>query len=245
MSASRSGTVADIDVDPDAAARRHLGRRRRESRGAKVLKRDEEALVEELKAALDQLRLLERVADLHRGALRLVGLVELGGREDRRAADPVAAGGSAHQDDLVADAGGRRRTIASVLREADAHRVHQAVLLVRRLEVDLAADRWDADRVAVVADAGDDVVEEVARALRGEVAEPKRVEDRDRPGAQREDVAQDPADAGRRALERLDRRRVVVRLDLERDRVAAADVHRARVLARAHHDARPLGRQAA
>ena len=56
-----------------------------------------------------------------------------------------------------------------------------------------------------MADAGDDVVEEVARALRGEVAEAERVEDRDRPGAQREDVAQDPADPGRSALERLDR----------------------------------------
>ena len=96
-----------------------------------------------------------------------------------------------------------------------------------------------------MADAGDHVVEEVARALRGEVAEAERVEDRDRPSAEGEDVAQDAADAGRGALERLDGRGVVVRLDLERDRVAAADVHRARVLAGAHHDARPLGGQAA
>ncbi len=38
---------------------------------------------------------------------------------------------------------------------------------------------------------------------------------------------------------------MVVRLDLEGHRVAAADVDRARVLARAHDDARPLGGQAA
>ena len=96
-----------------------------------------------------------------------------------------------------------------------------------------------------MADAGDDVVEQVARALGVELAEAERVEHADRPGAEREDVAEDPADPGRRPLERLDRARVVVGLDLERDRVAVADVDRAGVLARAHDDARALGRQPA
>ena len=63
-------------------------------------------------------------------------------------------------------------------------------------------------------------------------AEAEAVEQRDRPGAHRRDVAEDPADAGRGALERLDRRRVVVALDLERDRLAVAEVEHARVLAR-------------
>ena len=45
------------------------------------------------------------------------------------------------------------------------------------------------------------------------------------------DVAQDAADPGRRALERLDRRRVVVALDLEGDGQAVADVDDAGVLA--------------
>ena len=63
-------------------------------------------------------------------------------------------------------------------------------------------------------------------------AEAQPVEERDRPRAHRDDVAQDSADAGRRALERLDRRRVVVRLDLERDRLALAEVDDAGVLAR-------------
>ena len=130
------------------------------------------------------------------------------------------------------------------LDQAQAHRVDEAVLLVGGLEVDLAADRRDADRVAVVADAGDRALEQVARAGRlARLAEAQRVEHRDRPRADGEHVAQDAADAGRGALERLDRARVVVRLDLERARQAAADVDRARVLARAHDDARALGRQ--
>ena len=122
--------------------------------------------------------------------------------------------------------------------QADAHRVDQAVLLVGRLEVDLAADVGHADRVAVVADAAHRVLEQVARAGRGRLAEAQRVEHGDRARADREDVAQDAADAGGRALERLHRAGVVVGLDLEGDRPAVADVHRARVLARARARAR-------
>ena len=66
-----------------------------------------------------------------------------------------------------------------------------------------------------------------------ERAEAQRVEQRDRPRAHREDVAQDAADAGGRALEGLDRRGVVVALDLERHGQAVADVDHAGVLARA------------
>jgi hypothetical protein len=106
------------------------------------------------------------------------------------------------------------------------HRVDQAVGLVGRLEVDLAADGRDADGVAVVADARDRVVEQVARALARRLAEAQRVEHRRGPRADREDVAQDPAHARRGALEGLDRAGMVVRLDLERAHEAAADVDR-------------------
>jgi hypothetical protein len=54
------------------------------------------------------------------------------------------------------------------------------------------------------------------------VAEPEGVEDGDRPRAHREDVPEDAPDAGGRALEGLDRARVVVRLDLERHRETIA-----------------------
>ena len=63
--------------------------------------------------------------------------------------------------------------------------------------------------------------------------EPEPVEQRDRPRAHRDDVAQDAADAGGRSLERLHGGRVVVRLDLERDREPLAEVEHAGVLARA------------
>ena len=109
--------------------------------------------------------------------------------------------------------------------QPDAHRVHEHVVGVRVVEDGLAADGRHADRVPVGADPGDRAVE--ARVVRGE-AEP--VEQRNRPRAHRDDVAQDPADSGRRALERLDRGRMVVALDLEADRLAVAEVEHARVL---------------
>ena len=107
---------------------------------------------------------------------------------------------------------------ALALDDADAHRVDQRVLGEARVEVDLAANGRHAEAVAVVADAGHDAVEQVPVAGLVERAEAQRVEQRDRPRAHGEDVAHDAADAGRRALVRLDGARMVVRLDLEDDR---------------------------
>ena len=223
MSAS-AAAPCDVEVDADLALGGHLGRGGGEPGGAEVLQRDEQVAVEQLERALEQLLLLERVADLDRRALGGVELAELGGGEHRRAADAVAARARAEQEHDVADARGGRADQAVLVDQPEAHRVDEAVLLVGVLEVDLAAHGGDADRVAVVADPGDRLLEQVARARRRlDLAEAQGVEDRDRPRADREDVAQDPADAGGGALERLDRARVVVRLDLERAREPAAD----------------------
>ena len=69
--------------------------------------------------------------------------------------------------------------------------------------------------------------------LRGVVERPEaqRVHHGDGPGAHGEDVAQDAADAGGRALVRLDGRRVVVALDADGGGDAVADVDHAGVLA--------------
>ena len=197
--------------------------------------------LEQLEAALEQLLLLERIADLDARALGLVALVELGAREHRRPADPVPAGARAEQHHVVAHARGGAADQAVVPRDPEAHGVHEAVLLVGRLEVDLAADRRDADRVAVVAYALHRAVQQVARPRRGELPEAQRVEHGDRARADREDVAEDAAHPGGRTLERLDRARVVVRLHLEGHGQPVADVHDAGVLAGTHEHVRPFG----
>ena len=85
------------------------------------------------------------------------------------------------------------------------------------MEIDLAADRRHAEGIAVAADAGDDAGDEMAGLRMVRRAEAQRVQRRDRPRAHGEDVAQDAADAGRRALIGLDEGGVVVALHLEDD----------------------------
>ena len=74
--------------------------------------------------------------------------------------------------------------------------------------------------------------------------EAQRIHDGDRTRAHGEDVAQDAAHAGGRALERLDERRMIVRLDLEGAGPAVADVDDAGVLARPLHHAAAVRGQA-
>ena len=121
----------------------------------------------------------------------------------------------------------------SLREHAHAEGVDERVAGVAGVEDDLAADVGQAEAVAVAADARDDAGQHPAGVGGVGRAEAQRVHDRDRPGAHRHDVADDAADAGRRALVRLDVGRVVVRLDLEGDGPAVADVDDAGVLAHA------------
>ena len=243
MSASRSGTRATSRSIPTPPAEAISPAEEVSPAAPRSCSETSSPFSEQLQAALEHLRLLEGVADLHRRPLRLVALAELGRGQHRGAADPVAPGRGAHQDDRVADPGGGGADHLVLLGDPDAHRVDQAVVLVGRLEVDLAADRR---RRRSSCRSGRS---RAPRRRAGGASAPSRarrsaaVEDRDRPRAEREDVAEDPADPGRRALEGLDRARVVVGLDLEGDRVAVADVDRAGVLARPHHHPLALGRQ--
>ena len=164
---------------------------------------------------------------------RLEGLVSsnVSRRQDRRAADAVAARARTEQDHLVARARGVGQVDVLVPQDAEAQRVDQRVALVGGVEHQLAADVGQAEGVAVAADAGHDAVHHARGVGVVDGAEPQLVHDRDRARAHRDDVAHDAADARGRALVRLDVGRVVVRLDLERHRPAVADVHDARVLA--------------
>ena len=129
------------------------------------------------------------------------------------------------------------------LGDADGHRVDQDVAVIGAVEIDLAADGRHADAIAVAADAGDDAGDQVAHLGMVGPAEAQRVQIGDRPRAHREHVAQDAADAGRRALIGLDVGRVVVALHLEDRGLAVADVDHAGILARAADHPRRRRRQ--
>ncbi len=214
-----------VEPEVDAAVARHLRERRREAGGAAVLKRLDEARLDELDRDLDQLLAGERVADLNARTLVGVVLAQLLAREHGGAADPVATGRGAVEDDEVPGAGGAGAGDPVRRKQPHAHGVHEHVVAVGVVEDGLAADGRHADGVAVRTDPGDGAVE---AGIAGR--EPQSVEQRHRPRAHRDDVAQDPADACRRSLERLDGGRMVVALDLEADRLAVAEVEHAGVL---------------
>ncbi len=121
---------------------------------------------------------------------------------------------------------------------AEAERVHQGVALIGAVKIDVPGHGRNPDAVAVVRYARHDAAEEPLGDGRIELAESERVGEEHRARPHRENVADDPTDAGRGPLKGLDGARVVVRLDLERDRPSVADVDDARVLlARLHEDA--------
>ena len=155
----------------------------------------------------------------------------------------VATGVGADEQHEVAGPARLGADHLALLNDADAHRVDEAVRPIRLVEVQLAADSRHADAVAVATNARDHAVEEMALMRLVERSEAQRVEQRDRPRAHREDVAQDAADTGCSALVRLDGARMIVRLDLEDARQPVADVDRARVLARALQHERSCRRQ--
>ena len=232
----------EVEGDPDAALVGHLHRRAGEPRGAHVLDGDNRVGGHQLETRLEQELFGERIADLYGRALGVAVVVELG-RRHGRAVDAVAPRLRADVNHGVAHA--RRGGVEdSVLRrDAHGHGVDQDVAVVRGVEVALAADRGNADAIAVGADAGDHAGDQMAGLGVLGAAETQRVEVGHRARAHGEYVAQDAADARRRPLVGLDERRVVVALHLEHRGEAVADVDDSGVLARPANHPRRLGGQ--
>src|SRR5262249_39516096 len=122
-----------------------------------------------------------------------------------------------------------------------AEHVHERVAGVARLEGNLAADGSHSDAVPVAGDAGHDALHVLAHVRAVERSEPQRVHQSNGARAHGEDVADDPADAGRRALVWLDERWMVVRLDFEDSSKAVANIDGAGVLAWSLEHTRPGG----
>jgi len=232
----------EIDLHPDVPFGRHLDRAAGQSGRTHVLDRDDGTGGESLKGRLDQQLLRERVADLHVRPLR-VAVLPQGLTRERGAMDAVLARRRAEVDHGVADPFGFGRGDLLEANEADTHRIDERIAAVARVEGDLARHGGHAHAIAVSGDARDDMLEQVAvpcdhlvglAAVGVRVApdrpEPQGVQRGDRARTHREDVADNPPDSGGRALIWLDRRRMVVRLDLHRDAEPVADRHDAGVL---------------
>jgi hypothetical protein len=242
MPLSRCGHAVEVQPDAEAALVAHLNRRTGEPRGAHVLDGNHRARAHELEARLQKPLLRERVAHLHRRALLLDGVVELG-RGHRRPAHPVAPCLGAEVDDRHADSARGRVEDRVGVGQSCREGVHEAVAVVGGVEADLAAHGGDAEGVAVAADSLHDALHEVGGLGMRRIAEGERVHRRDGPRAHREDVAEDAAHARGRSLIGLDVGGVVVALHLEDHGLPVADVDDARVLARAADHLRARGVQ--
>ncbi len=230
------GDLVEADRHPAVAGGGELAGGAGQPRATEVLDAGDDAGAEQLQAALDEQLLGERVAHLDGGPLGgaagpVTGAVEGLRGEHRDATDAVAAGAGAEEDHEVALTRGAGQVDVLVAHGAHAEGVHQGVALVHRVEDDLAADVGQAQAVAVAADAGHHAGDDAGGVGVVERPEAQRVHDGDGTGAHGEDVAHDAADAGGRALVGLHEARVVVALDLEGHRPAAADVDDAGVLA--------------
>src|SRR5918999_3492518 len=219
--------AVEMNVD-SASLAGHLRERGGEAGRAEVLKRFRESALGELDARLDQLLPREGVTDLNGGPLLLRFLAELLACENACAADAVPAGSRPVQGYDVAGAarGGAHEPFAR--QQPDTHGVDETVVFIGNREHGITAHGRYAAAVAVVGNSLD-------CALEPDVVcpEPESVKERDRARPHRQDVADDPADSRCRPLERLHRRRVVVALDLERDRLALAEIDDPGVLTRA------------
>ena len=203
-----------VEPDADPALRRHLDARRGQASRPHVLDRDDRVRRHQLEARLDQQFLGERIADLDRRPLLLRIFGEVRARHGR-AMNPVAPGLRSDIDDRIADPRRRRVENLVLLGDPHGHRVDQDIAVVRRVEIDLAADRRHADAIAVSADPRDHPREQMPRLGMIGPPEPQRVQVRHRPRAHREHVAQNPAHPCRRSLIGLDVGRMVMALHLE------------------------------
>ena len=227
--------VLQVDLDADSAAAAHLTGRAGEAGRAHVLNADDGAGLHRLQTGFEQQLFQERVAHLHVGAL-LLGLFAEFSRRHGGAVDTVAAGLRSDVDHGVADSGclGVEDFVAT--KNTQRENVHQRVAVVALLKNALPADGGDAETVSVMRNAADYAFEDSAVAGVIGRAEAERIHHGDGAGAHGENVAQDAADAGGRALERLNETGVIVGFDLEGDGVALADVDDAGVFSGALQD---------
>src|SRR6185437_10592200 len=136
----------------------------------------------------------------------------------------VAASFRSNIDDGISNALGLCEKDFLFARDAEGQRVDQRILRVARLEANFAADGRDAETISVMRDAANHAIENAAilgslffacAFSRSDLAEAKRIEYGDRTRPHRKNIAQDAANASRRALKWFDVAWMIVGLDFE------------------------------
>ena len=155
----------------------------------------------------------------------------------------VAPGLRADIDDRIARAAGRGIKDLVGLGDPDCHRVHKDVAIIGAMEIDLATNSGHAHAIAIAANATHHARDQVAHLWMIGSAKAQCIEVGNRPRAHCEHVAQDAANARRRALIGFDVGRVIVALHLEDRRLSVPDIDNAGIFAGPAYDLRAGGRQ--
>ena len=223
--------IIQFQFDAGGRARAHLATGARQTGGAHVLDADHETFLHGFQTCLQQKLFHEWVADLHVGPLCARIFTETG-RGHGRAVDAVSSGLRADIDHGIADAVRSSVKNFVLFKDSECERIHERVLRVAIRKNDFTPHGRHAKTVSVKSDAADHAFHNSAVLALMQRTKPQAVHGGDWTGAHREDVAKYAADAGGRALKRLDERRVIMGLDLEGDRQPGADIDDSRVLAR-------------
>ncbi len=232
------GHKIELNFQPHTAPPAHLAGRAGEPRRSHVLNADNRAGLHGFQAGFEQQFFQKGVADLHVRPLGLRLFAELFARHGG-AVDAIPAGLGADVDHRIAFPGGPGVEDLVAAHQSQRKRVDQRISRVAAFELHLAADIRHAEAVSVGCDAAHHAFQHgvvlvqrgpIETGLRRDRAEAQRIHDGDGARAHGKDVTQDAANPSGRALEGLDERRMIVRLDFEGAGPAIADVNDTGVL---------------
>ena len=218
-----------------AAAVCHLDRRGGEASRAHILNGLNGVSFHQLEAGFDKKFLGEWVANLNGWAFLFVTFGEFC-RRHCRAVNTVAAGFGANIEDRVA-----RRCAACVenlvpIGETHSHSVDEDVAVIASVKLGFASNRRNADTVTIAANTVNNARHQRACFRVVRLAKAQCVDQCNRARAHCEYIAQDTTNTCRRALIRLDVRRVVVALHFEDRCLTVANIDDTSILARALND---------
>ena len=232
-----SGNCIEVELDTVTRTVCHLDGGRSQAGGAHVLYARQAIGCEDLEACLEKKLFHERVTDLYGGKLTVRFFAELRACH-RRPVNAIATCLCADVEDRVANAFRDAEEEVVGLGYSHGESVDQDVPVVARVELNFPTDRRDSDAVSITADARDHTLEQMWCFRMLGSAEPQRVQGSDGTRTHGEDITQNAPDTGRRALIRLDIRRVIVGFHFEDGAKAVADVDRSSVFSRTLHHLR-------
>ena len=114
--------------------------------------------------------------------------------------DAVAARLGAHIENRIAGRGAARIENLVLVCEADRHRIDEDIAIIALVELGFTRNRRHANAIAITANARDHASDQAARLWVVRRTKAQSVDQRNRPRAHGEHVAQNTTDAGRRAL---------------------------------------------